>query len=86
MAQQARAWVIALNIVYGTIAFGVIGFGLDYFFGWTPWAMLTGALLGLVVGTYRFVREAMAMNTARPGAHRGTAGQESGPSDGKKTP
>lgn len=86
MAQQAKAWVVALNIVYGTIAFGLIGFALDYFLGWSPWGLLTGALIGLLVGTYRFIREALLINAPNPPVTRGTTPQESGPSDGKKSP
>lgn len=67
MAQQARAWTVALNIVYGTIAFGVVGFAVDYFTNTTPWGLVTGLILGLVVGTYRFIREAMALSAAAPG-------------------
>ena len=53
---------MALNVVYGTIAFAAIGFAVDYFAHTTPWGVVVGAILGLVVGTYRFIREALALS------------------------
>ena len=68
LADQAKAWVIALNIVYGLIGFGLIGFAIDHFAGTQPrWMLILGGF-GLFVGLYRFIREALAMNkaTSRP--------------------
>ena len=62
-ARQAKAWSIALDPVYGMIGMGLMGFGIDYLadtgFLWT----IILAIVGLVVGFYRFVREAMDLNT-----------------------
>jgi len=69
-ADQARAWVIALNIVYGLIGFGAIGFAIDHFAGTEPkWMLIMGGI-GLFVGMYRFIREALAMNKATSGPRR----------------
>jgi F0F1-type ATP synthase assembly protein I len=61
-ARQAKAWSIALDPVYGLIGFGAIGYGIDYLaktgYRWT----IILALIGLVVGFYRFIREAMDLN------------------------
>ena len=63
-ANQAKAWAIALNIVYGTLGFGAMGFAIDYFAGTSPLWLLILMGLGLVVGTYRFIREALELNKA----------------------
>ncbi len=34
------------------LGLSLLGYYLDYHFGWKPWALLTGALLGVVVGMY----------------------------------
>jgi F0F1-type ATP synthase assembly protein I len=61
--RQAKAWVIALDPLYGMIGFGVIGYGIDWLRGTEglQWAIYLG-ILGLVVGFYRFIREAMTLN------------------------
>lgn len=62
-ARQAKAWSIALDPVYGLIGLGLIGFLIDSLadtgFRWT----IILAITGLVVGFYRFIREAMDLNT-----------------------
>ena len=34
------------------IGFGVMGFGIDYYFGTKPWAMIILFILGFVAGVY----------------------------------
>lgn len=75
-ADQAKAWVIALNIVYGLIGFGLIGFAIDHFAGTEPkWMLILGGI-GLFVGMYRFIREALAMNKAASRPRRNGSGGE----------
>lgn len=65
---QVRAWALALDMVYSVVAGGAVGYVLDrWAFGTTPWLTLSGALLGLVGGMARFIREANRLNreTAR---------------------
>jgi F0F1-type ATP synthase assembly protein I len=61
-ARQAKAWSIALDPVYGMMGMGLIGYGIDYLastgFRWT----IILAITGLVVGFYRFIREALDLN------------------------
>lgn len=64
LASQAQAWAVALNIVYGTLGFGAMGFAIDHFAGTGPLWLLIMLGVGLVVGTYRFIREALALNKA----------------------
>jgi len=60
--RQARAWAIALDPVYGIVAFGLIGYGIDHWQGsWPRWTGIL-AIVGLVGGFYRFVREAARLN------------------------
>lgn len=60
--RQAKAWSIALDPVYGLIAMGAIGYGIDYLADTgLMWTLILG-LTGLVVGFYRFIREALDLN------------------------
>ncbi len=61
-ARQAKAWSIALDPVYGMLGMGLLGFGIDYLAGTAYRWTLILAIVGLVVGFYRFIREALALN------------------------
>jgi len=62
-ARQAKAWVLALDPIYGMIGFGALGFAIDRWVVGTgrTWMIALG-ITGLIVGFYRFIREAMALN------------------------
>lgn len=61
-ARQARAWAIAMDPVYGLIGLGLLGYAIDHFAGtWPRWTSIL-AIVGLVGGFYRFIREAMSLN------------------------
>ena len=61
-ARQAKAWGIALDPVYGLVGMGLLGYGIDYLaHTGTLWTIIL-AITGLVVGFYRFIREAMDLN------------------------
>jgi len=75
-ARQAKAWGIALDPVYGMIGMGLIGYGIDYLAGTGfRWALILG-LTGLVVGFYRFIREAMDLNREQTKSNSRTDGDE----------
>lgn len=60
---QVRAWALAMDLVYGVIAGGVVGYVLDRFvFGTSPWLTLSLSLVMLVGGMIRFVRAANRLN------------------------
>lgn len=62
-ANQARAWAIGLNFVYGVIGFALIGWAVQRWI-WpsaAPWPMLVGLFLGLLGGGFRFIKDAMSM-------------------------
>ena len=61
-ARQAKAWSIALDPVYGMIGLGLIGYGIDYLANTGLMWTIILAITGLLVGFYRFVREAMDLN------------------------
>lgn len=40
----------------------VVGTWLDRRYGWQPWGMLIGSMLGLAAGLYLVVRQGLGMN------------------------
>ena len=42
----------------------VLGWGLDAIFGWSPWGLLSGLMLGFVAGVRNVVATASKMNKA----------------------
>lgn len=77
-ANQAKAWVLALDPIYGLIGFGAIGAGIDHWVvgGGRGWMIGLG-LTGLIVGFYRFIREAMALNKQQTRSSHRTDGDPS---------
>lgn len=62
-ARQAKAWVLALDPLYGMVGLGALGYAIDrWVVGSGRTWMLALGITGLVVGFYRFIREAMALN------------------------
>lgn len=62
MDALVRMGAVSLNFVYSVAGLALLGWGIDYLAKTFPTFLLIGAGLGLVVGAYRFVREATAMN------------------------
>lgn len=69
--QQMRAWSVGLDMAYAAGGMLLLGAGIDWLAGTKPWWMLSLGLLGLVVGMYKFIRDAMRMNTATSRSRRG---------------
>ncbi len=67
---RARAWALALEMSYSVVAGGVIGYGIDWYFGTLPWWTLGLCLGGLTFGMVRFVREANRLNRESSGRGR----------------
>jgi len=59
---QARAWAIALDPLYGLIGMGLLGYGIDWLAGTGTLWTIVGAILGLVAGFVRFIKEATRLN------------------------
>jgi F0F1-type ATP synthase assembly protein I len=60
-ARLVRASAIGTNFVVAVVAMGFLGWLVDRWRGTKPAFLLTGLLLGLVYGFYRFIREARAI-------------------------
>lgn len=74
-ARQARAWVLALDPLYGMIGFGAVGYAIDrWIVGSGQTWMIALGITGLIVGFYRFIREAMALNKEQSGSSSRTDG------------
>ncbi len=76
--RQIRAWTVGLDMAYSVVGMLMLGAAIDFFAGTKPWWMLGLGLGGLVLGMYRFVREAIGMNRAGPG-RGGASGGENRP-------
>ncbi len=60
--RTAAPWLDAMSKLTGGTVLGVaVGYGLDWKFGWSPWGLLTGSMLGIGFGFYGFLRAALAM-------------------------
>lgn len=57
-----RAWSASMDMAIGLLGFGFFGWLLDRWLGTSPWIMLGLGLVGLGGGSYRFIREAVAIN------------------------
>jgi ATP synthase protein I len=65
------AW--SLGMRYGSEFFGgvlvgaVLGFGLDYIAGWSPWGLIAGTMFGFAAGTLNVVRAAKDISSESDG-------------------
>ena len=55
------AGTIGLHIVSGTIVGGLIGYGLDKYFGTSPWLFICFLLMGIFAGFKNMWRDAKIM-------------------------
>ena len=56
--RQARYLGLAYDFIGGVVGGGLLGWFLDGHFGWSPWGVLVGTMIGLVGGLVRLVRTA----------------------------
>ncbi len=60
-SRQAASWLRGYAQVFEFLAalalLGYVGYRLDQHYGWQPWGLLTGLLVGMVIGLYRMTRE-----------------------------
>ena len=60
-ARIVASWIRQYTLVFEFLAalalLGYLGYRLDQRYGWEPWGLLTGLLVGMVIGLYRMVRE-----------------------------
>ncbi len=55
------AW-IGLQVGVGVGLGALVGGWLDRRYGWSPWGMTLGAMIGLAGGLYLLIKEALRMN------------------------
>jgi F0F1-type ATP synthase assembly protein I len=62
--KQSPAWLrsagVGFELAASVIGFTLVGYWLDRHFGWRPWGMLGGALLGIVGGLYNLVKTGLS--------------------------
>ncbi|MCA9278634.1 MAG: AtpZ/AtpI family protein [Phycisphaeraceae bacterium] len=62
ISDTGKVWSIAIDFGASVVAGVLIGFVFDYFLGTKPWGLITWAVLGLLSGFVRFIRQAMKAN------------------------
>lgn len=66
-SQQPNPWRMAhmgLEFAGAALLLGLIGYYIDTQADTAPWGAVTGLILGVVGGMYRFIKEALAANRA----------------------
>jgi ATP synthase protein I len=58
------AYRVSIEIVVALVVCTGIGWGLDQLFGWTPWAMLAGLILGAAAGINNAAKTALKMDAS----------------------
>lgn len=56
VTRAAPAMAASYSLVGAILLFGAIGYGLDRWRGTTPWFLLAGLVLGVVVGFYELIK------------------------------
>ncbi|MDQ7014481.1 MAG: AtpZ/AtpI family protein [Planctomycetota bacterium] len=69
MAETARAWGMALDLVFTAVGAFVLGYLFDLWRGTGPWGALVGLGLGFVTATVRMIQTALKQE-AREKAQR----------------
>jgi F0F1-type ATP synthase assembly protein I len=74
--QAGPAAAASYSLIGAVVLLGGAGYGLDLWLGTSPWCVLSGLVLGLVVGFYELVK----VTSAKPPADDGRNGDAPGPS------
>jgi len=53
---------VGLQMAVGVALGVIIGGWLDRRYGWSPWGVTVGSMLGLAAGMYMLIRDAIRMN------------------------
>ncbi len=69
MAETARAWGMALDLVFTAVGMFVLGYLFDLWRGTGPWGAVIGLTLGFVTATVRLIRASLKQE-AREEARR----------------
>jgi F0F1-type ATP synthase assembly protein I len=72
LAPLMRVSTIGTEFAAAVAGMALLGWLLDRWWGTAPWALLTCALIGLLVAMFRFIRDARALSSgAAPKRKRG---------------
>ena len=62
--KQSPAWLrsagVGFELVASVVGFTLVGYWLERQFGWKPWGVLGGALVGIVGGLYNLVKTGLS--------------------------
>ena len=53
---------IGLQVAVGAGLGALVGSWLDKKYGWSPWGVTVGVMLGVIAGLYLLIKDAMKMN------------------------
>jgi len=70
MVETAKAWGMALDLVFSTLGMFLLGYLFDLWRGTGPWGAMIGLVLGFVTSAVRLVRTTMRQE-ARKRARKG---------------
>lgn len=65
MAETAKAWGMALDLVFTTVGMFLLGYLIDRWLGTGPWGAVVGVVLGFVTAAVRLVRTSIRQEAAR---------------------
>jgi len=57
--ETAKAWGMALDLVFTTIGGFILGWGFDYWRGTGPWGAIIGLALGFMLAAVRLIRSTL---------------------------
>jgi F0F1-type ATP synthase assembly protein I len=65
-SKQAAGWAIAMNFVWTAAAGGVLGWAIQKwaFPSAAPWPLVSGLIVGIIVGMAKFIRDAIKANNS----------------------
>jgi len=59
-----------VDFALSVVGMGLVGWLLDRWLGWSPWLTLGFALVGLIGGFYRFLKEATRLSAGPRNRHK----------------
>jgi F0F1-type ATP synthase assembly protein I len=65
MAQTAKAWGMALDLVFTTVGMFFLGYLFDTWQSTGPWGAVVGVVLGFVTAAVRLIRTSLRQEAAR---------------------
>lgn len=70
MVETAKAWGMALDLVFSTLGMFLLGYLFDLWRGTGPWGALIGLVLGFVTSAVRLVRTTMRQEARKRAGKR----------------